>query len=66
VKFTSASVRTLTLPPGKCDHTYWDPDLPGHGIRLREGGSSNFIVEYKASTGNRRTRRMTLGSVACL
>jgi integrase len=35
MKLTAATVRALTLPPGKTDHVEWDSDLPRFGLRLR-------------------------------
>ena len=44
---------------GKADFIAWDDDLPGFGLRIREGGSRNYIVQYKIGKQN---RRMTIGS----
>jgi len=44
---------------GKADYIAWDDDLPGFGLRIREGGSRNWIVQYKLGSQN---RRMTIGS----
>ena len=44
---------------GKADFIAWDDDLPGFGLRVREGGSRNYIVQYKIGKQN---RRMTIGS----
>ena len=44
---------------GKADFIAWDDDLPGFGLRVREGGSRNYIVQYKI---DKQTRRMTIGS----
>ena len=46
---------------GKADFIAWDDDLPGFGLRIREGGSRNFIVQYKIGKQN---RRMTIGSTS--
>jgi len=63
MKLTTATVRSLALPPGAKDKTYFDDTLPAFGLRLREGGSRNFVVQYDFGG---KTRRMTLGSVASL
>ncbi len=63
MRLTAATIRTLTLPAGKGDHVFFDADLPGFGLRLREGGSKTWVVQY-AIAG--KTRRMMLGSVAML
>jgi integrase len=44
---------------GKADFIAWDDDLPGFGLRIREGGSRNWVVQYKIGQQN---RRMTIGS----
>jgi integrase len=59
MKFTTKSIASLMLPEGKTDHIEWDDDLPGFGIRLREGGSRNWVFQY--ALGDKQ-RRMSLGS----
>ena len=63
MKLTITSVRSLTLPKGQMDKTYFDDDLPGFGVRVRAGGSKTWIVQYKVGA---RHRRMPLGSVGTL
>jgi integrase len=63
MRLTAAIIRTLTLPPGVTDKTFWDDDLPAFGLRLRAGGSRTWIVQY-AIAG--QTRRMVLGSIETL
>jgi integrase len=58
MKLTSSTVRTAKLPPGKIDHLEWDTDVPGFGLRIREGGSRRFIFQYEIGA---KSRRMTLG-----
>jgi integrase len=45
------------------DKTFWDGELGGFGLRVREGGSRNWIVQYDIAG---RSRRVTLGSTAML
>src|SRR6478735_7658138 len=47
----------------KADFIAWDDDLPGFGLRIREGGSRNYVVQYKIGAQN---RRMTIGSTKTL
>jgi integrase len=61
VKFTDASVKGLKLAPGETDAFHWDDSLPGFGVRLREGGSRNFIFQYRLGA---KQRRLTIGAVA--
>ena len=60
MKLTLGSVREAELPKGKADHIFWDDDLPGFGLRVREGGSRNYVVQYKVG---KKTRRMVIGPV---
>jgi integrase len=59
MKFTTKSIASLHLPNGKTDHIEWDDDLPGFGIRLREGGSRNWVFQYALG---QKQRRMSIGS----
>lgn len=63
MKLTQANVQKLKLPAGKSEHIAWDDALPGFGLRLRESGSRNWIVQYKIGP---KHRRLTLGSSAML
>ena len=47
MKFTRDSVVTLSLPAGKSDHFEWDESLPGFGVRLRQGGSLTWVIQYR-------------------
>jgi integrase len=63
MRLNQRTVDTLELPRGKHDLIAFDDTLPGFGLRLREGGTRIFVVQYKLGG---RTRRMTLGSTALL
>ena len=63
MRFTQATIAALTLPPGKREAIYFDDDIGGFGLRLREGGSARWIFEYKLGA---KGRRMTLGTLAAL
>jgi integrase len=63
MRLTTTAIRTVSLPPGKVDHVFFDADLPGFGLRLRAGGSKTWMVQY-AIAG--RTRKIILGSTAVL
>jgi integrase len=63
MKLTTAAIRSLTLPPGVADRTFFDDALPGFGLRLRAGGSRNYVVQYKIGATH---RRLVLGSTAAL
>jgi integrase len=63
MKLTQASIERLSLPAGKSEAIFFDEDMPGFGLRIREGGSRTFIVQY--ALGGRQ-RRMTIGSAKIL
>jgi integrase len=60
MEFTTKSIRDLALPPGRSEGIFFDDDVPGFGIRLREGGSRNWVFQYRLGD---KQRRMSLGSV---
>jgi integrase len=63
MKLTQATIDGLALPSGKGEMIYFDEEVPGFGLRLREGGSRTYIVQY--ALGGRQ-RRMTLGAAKML
>ena len=48
-----------TLPRGKSDCIFFDDDIAGLGLRVREKGSRTFVFQYWHGG---RARRMTLGT----
>jgi hypothetical protein len=63
MKLTQRTIDALALSAGKAEAIHFDDTLPGFGIRVREGGSRMYVVQYKLGT---KHRRMTLGSTAAL
>ena len=63
MRLTTTTVKTLTLPIGVRDKTYFDSDLGGFGLRLREGGAARWVVQYDLGG---KTKRVTLGTTAML
>jgi integrase len=63
VRLTKTDIKTLALPAGTTDKTFFDDDVPGFGVRLRTGGSARWVVQYDVGD---KTRRMTLGAVSAL
>lgn len=59
MKFTAKTIDAVRLPAGKRDHIEWDDELPGFGVRLREGGSRGWVFQYQIGT---QQRRMSLGA----
>jgi integrase len=60
MKLTNPTIRSLELPPGVKEKTFFDDDVPGFGVRLRDSGSRSFVLQYKFGGKN---RRMALGAV---
>lgn len=56
---TVKKIAELKLPVGSKDAVFWDDDIAGFGIRLREGGSRTWIYRYRIGT---KQRSMKLGS----
>jgi integrase len=63
MKLTKASVAALKLPPGKPEHIALDDDISGFGVRLRAGGSRNYIFQYRQGG---KQRRLSFGAVAAV
>jgi integrase len=59
MKLTAKTIDAVQLPAGKKDHFEWDDDLPGFGLRIREGGSRGWVFQY---TLGKKQRRMSLGA----
>jgi hypothetical protein len=59
MKLTAATVRSLKVPAGKSEAIFFDDDVPGFGLPLREHGSRTWVFQYKLGA---KQRRMTLGS----
>jgi integrase len=56
---TAKKVEGIQLPKGKRDYIQFDDDIPGLGLRIREGGSRTWIFQYRIGS---KQRRMVLGS----
>lgn len=58
-RFSDTSVRRLQLPAGKKDFIYWDPEMPGFGVRVRSA-KAVYVVQYRFQ---KATQRESLGDV---
>ena len=47
MKLTQTALAKLELPAGSTDKIFFDNDLPGFGVRIREGGSRKYVVHYR-------------------
>lgn len=63
MKLTANAIDRLKLPAGKLDHIVFDTDIPGFGIRLRDGGSRTWVFQYKLGS---KQRRLVLGKVSAV
>jgi integrase len=59
MKLTQASVKGLSLPSGSRDKLFFDDDLPGFGLRIRDGGKRTWIAQYRLG---KKQRRVTIGT----
>jgi integrase len=63
VRLSVDSARSLKLPAGKREYTFFDEKLKGFGLRLREGGSRTFVFQYKIGA---KHRRLVVGSATAI
>jgi integrase len=63
MKLTTKNTPTLPLPADKTDHIFWDDEVTGLGLRLRAGGSRNWVFQYALGE---KQRRMSLGSAKAI
>src|SRR5262245_56002393 len=61
MKLTESAISRLKAT--QADAIYYDDDLPGFGLRIREGGSRNYVVRYRLGGAE---RRFTIGSASAL
>jgi integrase len=59
VKLNLKNTSALKLPLGSKDAVFWDDDIAGFGIRIREGGSRTWVYRYRRGS---KQRSMKLGS----
>jgi hypothetical protein len=59
MKLTIRSAAQLTLPAGKRDVIFWDDDIRGFGLRLRESGERSWVFRYRFG---RTQRSIKLGN----
>jgi integrase len=63
MKLTATTVQKLALPKGKSELIVFDDEVPGFGLRLRDGGSRGWIFQYKIGA---KQRRIALGAVKAI
>jgi integrase len=60
MKLTTTNIQSQKLPVGKRDLIIFDEEIPGFGLRLREGGFRGLVFQYNNGSG---TKRIAMGSV---
>jgi integrase len=60
MKLNIKNTSELELPLGSRDAVFWDDNIPGFGVRVREGGSRTWVYRYRIG---KKQRAIKLGSV---
>jgi integrase len=63
MNITETKLPGLKLKAGEADKIFFDDEVPGFGVRLREGGSRKFVLHYRIGGGQ---RRLTIGTVGVM
>ena len=63
MKLTKVNVFKIAVPSGKSEIIAFDDDVPGFGLRIRAGGSTTWIFQYRQ--GNKQ-RRLSLGAASAI
>jgi integrase len=63
MKLNKNSVSQIKIPAGKNEIVVFDDDVPGFGLRLRAGGSRNWIFQYRQGS---KQRRISFGSASTI
>jgi hypothetical protein len=63
MKLTNVNIAKVTVPRGKTETIEFDDDVPGFGLRIRVGGSRNWIFQYRQGA---KQRRISLGSASAI
>jgi integrase len=59
MKLTDTRLASLKLDRGETDKIFFDDQIPGFGLRVREGGSRKFVLHYRIGG---KQRRYTIGT----
>jgi integrase len=63
MKLTQTNVAKLTLAKGATDKIFFDDEISGFGLRVREGGSRKWVLHYRIGGFQ---RRYTVGAAGVL
>src|SRR5215472_5805545 len=64
MKLTIRSAAQLALPAGKQDVIFWDDDIHGFGLRLRESGERSWVYRYRFGRTQRSIKLGNANSVS--
>jgi integrase len=59
MKLTDTKLAGMKLERGETDKIFFDDQIPGFGVRVREGGSRKFVLHYRIGG---KQRRYTIGA----
>ena len=60
MKLTQENAEGLSLPAGAKGRIFIDDNLPGFGLRMRDGGKRSWIAQYRVGA---KQRRVTIGTL---
>lgn len=63
MRLLKSTLGSLVLPPNKKDHTFYDSDLRGFGLRVRDGGKRTWVAVYRIG---RKSRRVSIGDASAV
>ena len=61
MRFSHRNTEGLKLPAKKTEHIWWDDKIAGFGLRVRAGGSRNWVYQYRLGG---KQRRVSFGSAS--
>src|SRR6516165_9566865 len=63
MRLTKINISKVSVPQGKSEHIQFDDSVPGFGLRIRVGGSRNWVFQYR---GGAKQRRISLGAASAI
>src|SRR6516164_6269412 len=63
MRLTKINMSKVSVPQVKSEHIQFDDSVPGFGLRIRVGGSRNWVFQYRVGA---KQRRISLGSASAI
>src|SRR6516225_1155762 len=63
MRLTKINISKVSVPQGKNEIIQFDDDVPGFGLRIRVGGSRNWVFQYRVGA---KQRRISLGAASAI